>query len=132
MRATSSSSPRARAATPGRSPATVRKPVGPLPSGRPVFGMADVVVLNDPITGQGSNNAAKCAHAYLAAIRERGDGPFDASWMQATFDGYWEYAQAVTVWTNALLTPPPEHVLNPLGAASQDERGAPRLVDGFD
>ena len=116
----------------GRFPPTVRKPVGTLPSGRPVFGMADVVVLNDPITGQGSNNAAKCAHAYLAAIRERGDGPFDASWMQATFDGYWEYAQAVTVWTNALLTPPPEHVLNLLGAASQDERVAHRFVNGFD
>jgi hypothetical protein len=116
----------------GRFPPTVRKPVGTLPSGRPVFGMADVVVLNDPITGQGSNNAAKCAHAYLGAIRERGDGPFDAEWMHATFGGYWEYAQAVTGWTNALLTPPPEHVLNLLGAASQDQRVAHRFVNGFD
>ncbi|MFX8565835.1 FAD-binding oxidoreductase, partial [Acinetobacter baumannii] len=45
----------------GRVPPTVRHPVALLPSGRPVLGMADVVVLNDPITGQGSNNAAKCA-----------------------------------------------------------------------
>ena len=52
--------------------------------------------------------------------------------MQATFDGYWEYAQAVTGWTNALLTPPPEHVLNLLGAASQDQRVAHRFVNGFD
>ena len=116
----------------GRFPPTVRKPVGRLPSGRPVLGMADVVVLNDPITGQGSNNAAKCAHAYLGAIGARGDGPFDAAWMQATFDAYWEYAKAVTGWTNALLTPPPEHVLNLLGAASQDPRVAHRFVNGFD
>jgi hypothetical protein len=116
----------------GRFPPTVRKPVGTLLSGRPVFGMADVVVLNDPITGQGSNNAAKCAHIYLGAIRERADGPFDAIWMQETFDAYWEYAQAVTGWTNALLTPPPEHVLELLGAASQDERVAHRFVNGFD
>ena len=116
----------------GRFPPTVRKPVGWLPSGRPVLGMADVVVLNDPLTGQGSNNAAKCAHAYLGAIRERGDGPFDAGWMQATFDSYWEYAQAVTGWTNALLTPPPQHVLELLGAASQDQRVAHRFVNGFD
>lgn len=116
----------------GRFPPTVRKPVGTLPSGRPVLGMADVVVLNDPITGQGSNNAAKCAHAYLGSIRDRGDGPFDADWMQATFDSYWEYAQAVTGWTNALLTPPPEHVLKLLGAASQDQRVAHRFVNGFD
>jgi styrene monooxygenase A-like protein len=116
----------------GRFPPTVRDPVGTLPSGRPVFGMADVVVLNDPITGQGSNNAAKCAHGYLGAIRERGEGPFDAAWMTETFETYWHYAQAVTAWTNALLTPPPEHVLQLLGAAGQDERVARRFVNGFD
>ncbi len=116
----------------GRFPPTVRKPIGRLPSGRPVLGMADVVVLNDPITGQGSNSAAKCADTYLRAIRERAEGPFDEAWMQATFDAYWAYAQAVTAWTNALLTPPPEHVLGLLGAASRDERVAHRFVNGFD
>ena len=116
----------------GRFSPTVRRPVGTLPSGRPVLGMADLVVLNDPITGQGSNSAAKCAHAYLHAIRERGEGPFDAAWMQDTFDRYWEYARAVTSWTNALLTPPPEHVLALLGAASQDPRVAHRFANGFD
>jgi 2-polyprenyl-6-methoxyphenol hydroxylase-like FAD-dependent oxidoreductase len=116
----------------GRFPPTVRDPVGTLPSGRPVFGMADVVVLNDPITGQGSNSAAKCAHAYLSAVRERGEGPFDAAWMVETFETYWQYAEAVTGWTNALLTPPPEHVLQLLGAASQNESVARRFVNGFD
>jgi hypothetical protein len=116
----------------GRFPPTVRKPVATLPSGRPVLGMADVVVLNDPITGQGSNNAAKCAHTYLGAIRERGGGPFDAAWMSDTFESYWDYAKSVVGWTNALLTPPPEHVLTLLGAANQDQRVAHRFVNGFD
>jgi hypothetical protein len=116
----------------GRFPPVVRRPVGRLPSGRLVFGMADVVVLNDPITGQGANNAAKCADIYLHAIGEHREGPFDAAWMQETFDRYWEYAQAVTLWTNALLTPPPEHVLKLLGAASQDPRVAYRFANGFD
>jgi len=116
----------------GRFPPTVRRPVGTLPSGRAVFGMADVVVLNDPITGQGSNNAAKCADTYLHAIRDRGEGPFDTEWMQETFESYWSYAQSVVNWTNALLTPPPEHVLRLLGAASQDPRVASRFVNGFD
>lgn len=116
----------------GRFPPVVRRPVGRLPSGRLVFGMADAVVLNDPITGQGANNAAKCAQIYLRAIDERREGPFDAAWMEATFDRYWEYAQAVTLWTNALLTPPPEHVLRLLGAASQDPRVARRFANGFD
>ncbi len=116
----------------GRFPPTVRRPVGTLPSGRAVLGMADVVVLNDPITGQGSNNAAKCADTYLHAIRDRGEGPFDNEWMQETFESYWSYAQSVVNWTNALLTPPPEHVLQLLGAASQDQRVASRFVNGFD
>lgn len=116
----------------GRFAPGVRKPIGRLPSGRPILGMADVVVLNDPITGQGSNNAAKCAHTYLRAIAERPEGPFDEAWMQATFDRYWDYAGTVTDWTNALLTPPPAHVLELLGAAGQDPRVAHRFVNGFD
>ena len=116
----------------GRFPPTVRKPVGTLPSGRPVLGMGDVVVLNDPLTGQGSNNAAKCAAAYHSSIRERIDGPFDAEWMRKTFEGYWAYARSVVNWTNALLTPPPEHVLQLLGAASQNQVVARRFVNGFD
>jgi len=116
----------------GRFPPTVRKPVGTLPSGRVVLGVADVVVLNDPITGQGSNNAAKCAAVYLESILARPDGPFDAAWMQETFERYWDYAQFVAGWTNALLTPPPPHVLNLLGAANAEQRIADRFVNGFD
>ena len=33
-----------------------------------IFGMADALVVNDPITGQGSNNAAKCSKIYFDAI----------------------------------------------------------------
>src|SRR3984957_18721376 len=60
---------------------TVRKPVAQLPSGALVFGMADAVVLNDPIAGQGSNNAAKSARIYLQSILDNGDKPFDRAWM---------------------------------------------------
>lgn len=116
----------------GRFPPTVRKPVGVLPSGRQVLGLADVVVLNDPITGQGSNNASKCAASYLASILEHGDRPFDAAFMQSTFERYWDYAQYVAGWTNALLAPPPPHVLSLLGAAGNDPRIARRFANGFD
>ncbi|MCK7625798.1 FAD-binding oxidoreductase [Streptomyces sp. RS10V-4] len=116
----------------GRYAPTVRNPIGTLPSGGLVLGVADVVVANDPITGQGSNSAAKCAAAYLASIVERGDAPFDAEWMQATFDRYWRTAQHVTKWTNAMLAPPPEHVLNLLGAAGQLQPIADRFANGFD
>ena len=116
----------------GRFPPTVRKPIGVLPSGANILGLADVVVLNDPITGQGSNNASKCAASYLASILEHGDRPFDAEFMTNTFERYWDYAQYVAAWTNALLSPPPEHVLNLLRAAATEPRIARRFANGFD
>jgi hypothetical protein len=110
----------------------VRKPVGVLPSGAVMLGLADVVVVNDPITGQGSNNASKCAASYLSSILEHGDRPFDAAFMENTFERYWDYAQYVTTWTNALLAPPPPHVLQLLGTAAGNSRIARRFANGFD
>jgi hypothetical protein len=109
----------------------VRHPVGELPSGAFVLGMADVVVANDPITGQGSNNASKCAASYLDSVLAHGDKPFDRAWMQAAFDRYWEDAQHSTIWTNAMLQPPPPHVQKILGAAQANETVARRFVNGF-
>ncbi|MBB5104567.1 styrene monooxygenase/indole monooxygenase family protein [Streptomyces spectabilis] len=115
----------------GRYAPTVRKPVGRLPGGGLVLGVADVVVANDPITGQGSNSASKCAASYLSAIVEHGDRPFDEDWMRATFERYWETARHVTKWTNAMLAPPPEHVLTLLGAAGGLPPVADRFANGF-
>jgi len=109
----------------------VRRPVGELPSGGLVFGMADVVVANDPITGQGSNNASKCAATYLRRILEHGDKPFDRQWMQETFDEYWKIAEPVTQWTNAMLQPPPPHVLELFGAAGTNQVIADRFANAF-
>jgi flavin reductase (DIM6/NTAB) family NADH-FMN oxidoreductase RutF/flavin-dependent dehydrogenase len=117
----------------GRFAPIVRRPVAELPGGAPVLGMADAVVLNDPVTGQGSNNAAKCAELYLEAILEREDAPYTAAWMQQTFDRYWlGYAQWVTQWTNALLAPPKPHVLDLLRAAQEVPSLAGTIANGFD
>jgi 2-polyprenyl-6-methoxyphenol hydroxylase-like FAD-dependent oxidoreductase len=117
----------------GRFTPEVRKPVAQLPSGALAFGLADTVVLNDPITGQGSNNATKAAAAYLAAIVERGAEPFDAAWMQATFDAHWgAYAAWSTGFTNALLQPPPPHVQRFLLEAGSRPALRHAFVNGFD
>jgi 2-polyprenyl-6-methoxyphenol hydroxylase-like FAD-dependent oxidoreductase len=116
----------------GRYPPTVRKPVATLPSGAKVLGLADVVVLNDPITGQGSNNASKCAASYLKSIVDHGDQPYDEAFMRDTFETYWEEAQFSTIWTNALLGPPPEHVLKLLTVAADEPRIAHRFTNDFD
>ncbi len=115
----------------GRFPPTVRKPVMTLPSGRKVLGMADALVVNDPITGQGSNNGAKCSKIYLDSIIDRADQAFDENWMKDTFEKYWAYAEQVVSWTNSILLPPEEHTLNLLGAAQQSPDLAKTIANGF-
>lgn len=116
----------------GRFPPTVRKPVATLPSGAKVLGLGDAVCLNDPITGQGSNNASKAAKVYMDRILAREGQPFDEAWMQGTFNAYWDYAQWVVNWTNMMLLPPPPHVLNIMGTACGEQRLANRITNGFD
>lgn len=116
----------------GRYTPTVRHPVGRLPGGGLVLGVADVVVANDPVTGQGSNSAAKCAASYLDSIVSHGDREFDEAWMRATFDRHWESARHTTKWTNTMLRPPPEHVLGLFAEAGRLQPVADRFANGFD
>ncbi len=116
----------------GRFAPTVRKPVMTLPSGKLVFGLGDAVTVNDPITGQGSNNATKAAKVYLDAILAHGEQDYTRAWMEQTFERFWDYGQHVVNWTNTLLTPPPPHILNLLGAAGQCAPLASAIANGFD
>ncbi|WP_269900756.1 styrene monooxygenase/indole monooxygenase family protein [Paenalcaligenes faecalis] len=116
----------------GSFPPTVRKPVLTLPSGNIVLGMGDAVVVNDPITGQGSNNAAKCAQVYLDRILERSDQPFDRDWMEGTFEKYWDYANRVVSWTNSMLVPPTPQALALLTGAEQHPDLAHFMANAFD
>ncbi|OPX08772.1 flavin reductase, partial [Gordonia sp. i37] len=112
---------------------TVRHPVAQLCNGRRVLGMADVVVLNDPITGQGSNNAVHSAHTYHQAILARGDRPFDAAWMNRTFEKYWRgWGQWSVAWTNSVLGGIPDHIAAVFGNASELSTVADAVVRGFD
>lgn len=116
----------------GRFAPTIRQPIATLPSGRKVLGLGDAICLNDPITGQGSNNASKAAAVYLRRILAQGDRPFDAGWMQGTFDEFWDYAQWVVTWTNMMLMPPPPFILEIMGTACAEPRLAHRMANGFD
>ena len=122
----------ARASLSGAFTGTIRRPYAEMEPGTYVFGMADVVVVNDPIAGQGANNAAHCAHTYLKAILDRGDKPFDPAWMQETFETFWHTrAQHSTTLTDALLNPLPDHAQQVLGAASQYQEIATRFGNLF-
>jgi 2-polyprenyl-6-methoxyphenol hydroxylase-like FAD-dependent oxidoreductase len=111
---------------------TIRRPVGRLKSGRVVMGLGDTVVLNDPIAGQGSNHAAKTTHLAIQRIVERGDRPFDANWMDALFEEYWEKeSKGITNFSNLLLEPITEPAREILGAASQNPALAEWFVANF-
>lgn len=120
-----------RATLVGRYAPIVRNPIAVMPSGRPVLGMADVVVALDPITGQGSNNAARAADTYLKAILENGDRPFDEQFMRAAGEAYWNRVAVCAAWTNNMLLPPPDHVLRILGAAGYNQLIADRFANSF-
>jgi hypothetical protein len=119
----------------GRFAPTVRRPVGTLDSGGIVLGVADVVVTNDPVTGQGANTAARWGDAILTAILQRGSEPFDRAWMERTSEQAWdEFAGPATEFTNMMLAPPPAqppHLPMVLGAAAQYPEVADRLTEGY-
>ncbi len=111
---------------------TVRKPFFTLPkSQKLVLGMADTIVLNDPVAGQGANNASKNVKIYMDSIVARKDMPFDKDWMQKTFNIYWDYAKWATKWTNTLLQPPEPHIVDLLIAATQNQKIANKIANGF-
>lgn len=116
----------------GRITPVVRKPVAKTPAGTTVLGMADVLVLNDPITGQGSNNASKCAKIYGEAIIAHGAAKFENDWMVDTFERYWDYAQWVAKFTNTHLLPPPPHLLKVFAACGTNARMASAVANAFD
>ncbi|MFF2954150.1 styrene monooxygenase/indole monooxygenase family protein [Kitasatospora sp. NPDC057965] len=109
----------------------VRRPVAELGDGVAVWGIGDAVVVNDPITGQGANSAARAADAYLRAIVERGDGPFTAAWMAEVFEEFWErHARHGVALTAALLTMP-DHLQAVFAAAGEHEAVARRLANTY-
>ena len=91
--------------------------------------IGDVHILNDPVTGQGANVASYAAWVLGEAIRE--GGPFDESFCQRVEDQIWEFASAVTAWTNTMMQPPPPHAQAIFGAAAQRQSVADELAENF-
>ncbi|AOY73180.1 flavin reductase [Arthrobacter sp. TES] len=117
----------------GRITPTVRSAVGELANGSLVFGLGDAVVLNDPLTGQGSNNATLAAKYYLDAIVRHGRQPFNREWMERTFDEFWRgWGQWSVAWTNDLLKPRRDHQATLLREAAEHPALAASIVAGFD
>ncbi|MFD6097575.1 styrene monooxygenase/indole monooxygenase family protein [Nocardiopsis flavescens] len=126
----------------------VRAPVGSLPSGGAVLGMADVVVsADDPIAAQANTVSVACANHYLSRILGHGGGEFTRAWMEETFAGAWtgapsaEYPLAGMGRAAADLSrvldrvwdpDAPAHLALVLGLAAQDRRVADRFLGDLD
>jgi hypothetical protein len=111
----------------------VRHAVATLPSGRAVLGIGDAAVTNDPIAGQGANNAAWAASVCLRRVACRGDAPFDTAWMRETADEIWQHRTRHSVtFSNALLSPPPDHVVEILAAGNTRQDVADRVARAID
>ncbi|RTL54479.1 MAG: FAD-binding oxidoreductase [Rhodocyclaceae bacterium] len=112
---------------------TVRKPIGILPSGAKVMALGDTAVVNDPIAGQGANNAARMVSYVFDRIVAQGDKPFDQDWMSDVFETFWnESAKYTTNFTNALLQPPGEPIMAVLQAATTNKAIADDFMQCFD
>ncbi|KOX24230.1 styrene monooxygenase/indole monooxygenase family protein [Nocardiopsis sp. NRRL B-16309] len=115
----------------------VRNPVGVLPSGGRVLGMADVVVTMDPYVGQSWNNSTRCAKAYLESIIEHGDREFDDAFLVRTFDRFWEFGLHNQLWSemNSTLWDSgdlPSYFYDLLDAARDFPEVGNRWIQGWD
>ncbi|QUX28160.1 oxygenase [Nocardiopsis akebiae] len=115
----------------------VRNPVGVLPSGGRVLGMADVIVTMDPYVGQSWNNSTRCAEAYLEAIIERGDQPFDEGFLVGAFDRFWEFGLYNQQWSEMCSTWWDQGDMSPqmvelLSAAVKYREISDRWIQGWD
>jgi hypothetical protein len=116
----------------GRITPTVRKPVGRLPSGALVTAVGDTLATKDPIGGQGANSAIKGAYQLLQRVLERGSEPFDAQWMEATWDSFWtSYEQYADAFNNGLMLPMQEFQQKIVFAAAERPEIAKKLFFCF-
>jgi 2-polyprenyl-6-methoxyphenol hydroxylase-like FAD-dependent oxidoreductase len=90
---------------------TVRDPVGVVAGGgdgggRPIVPLGDAYMSFDPLGAQGANMGNRLTQALVAAIVERKDGAFDAAWIRATYDAFYErWGGPAMRWTRLLLSP---------------------------
>lgn len=112
---------------------TVRRGHAALGDGRFAIALGDAHITHDPIGAQGANVASRAAWilgerivAHLAAGR-----PFDAEFHAQAEQTLWQAARAATEWSNLLLRPPSQRLVDLLVAASRDQAIADTYVDNF-
>lgn len=100
---------------------------------RIVLGCGDSVILNDPITGQGSNLSSYCAQRLSDLLIDQKQA---AAWDERLGQTYWQrikpFVKEVTEWTNAMMAPLPGHVVQMLLSAANDQEKANEIARWFE
>jgi hypothetical protein len=117
----------------GGFPPVVRRGWAPLGDGRFVMAVGDTHVTNDPVAGQGANASSASAFALAGSILDAlaSRRPFDEAFCRDAEAKAWAASAPATHWTNALLQPPPPHVVELLITGSQEPRVADAIVNAF-
>ncbi|HJP74398.1 MAG TPA: styrene monooxygenase/indole monooxygenase family protein [Pseudonocardiaceae bacterium] len=108
---------------------TVRKGWTRLSTGRFAMAVGDAWIVNDPVSGQGANLGSRCAFALADEILA--NDVFDEEFCRRTEDRLWAVAEPVVLWSNAILGPPSDAVLDVLSRAGDDPRIANAFTENF-
>jgi 2-polyprenyl-6-methoxyphenol hydroxylase-like FAD-dependent oxidoreductase len=101
-----------------------------LPNGRVVIALGDAHSVVDPVVGQGANSASYSAWELGAVIAE--DPSFDERFAQKVAARRANRVQAISDWTNLMIgLPPAPHLLQLIGAMSQNPAVADEFTDNF-
>jgi 2-polyprenyl-6-methoxyphenol hydroxylase-like FAD-dependent oxidoreductase len=108
----------------------LREDYAVLPNGKVVIALGDAHSVVDPVVGQGANSASYSAWELGAVIAE--DPNFDERFAQKVAARRANRVRAISDWTNLMIgLPPAPHLLQLLGAMSQNPAVADEFTDNF-
>ena len=108
----------------------LREDYAVLPNGRIAIALGDAHSVVDPVVGQGANSASYSAWELGTVIGE--DPNFDERFAQKVAARRANRVRAISDWTNLMIAlPPAQHLLQLLGAMSQNPAVADEFTDNF-
>jgi 2-polyprenyl-6-methoxyphenol hydroxylase-like FAD-dependent oxidoreductase len=108
----------------------LREDYAVLPNGRVAIALGDAHSVVDPVVGQGANSASYSDWELGTVISE--DPNFDERVAQKAAARHANRVRAISDWTNLMIAlPPAPHLLQLLGAMSQNPAVADEFTDNF-
>jgi 2-polyprenyl-6-methoxyphenol hydroxylase-like FAD-dependent oxidoreductase len=108
----------------------VRRGYARLANGKFALAIGDAHITNDPITGQGANTASRVALMLSEQIRSQ--PVFDETFCRQVEQQIRAYAKPVANWSNAMLQPPQQHMIDLMVAAAQNQTVANAFANFFE